>query len=61
MNVSVRFRDTTLFPAAVLGPVMDGYIVESEEQLSPVVVTMTGVLLVAFAVGLVYAAVGTVL
>ena len=61
MNVSVRARDATLFSAAVLRPVMDGYIVESEEQLSPVVVTMTGVLLVAFAVGLVYAAVGTVL
>ena len=61
MNVSVRLRDATLFPAAALRPVMDGYIVESEEQLSPVVVTMTGVLLVAFAVGLVYAAVGTVL
>ena len=59
--IKPRPRDTTLFPAAVLGPVMDGYIVESEEQLSPVVVTMTGVLLVAFAVGLVYAAVGTVL
>ena len=40
---------------------MDGYIVESEEQLSPVVVATTGVLLVAFAVGLAYAAVGAVL
>ena len=56
-----RPRDTTLFPAAVLRPVMDGYIVESEEQLSPVVVATTGVLLVAFAVGLAYAAVGAVL
>ena len=61
MNVFVRPRDTTLFPAAVLGPVMDGYIVESEEQLSPVVVATTSVLLAAFAVGFAYAAVGAVL
>ena len=61
MNISVRARDATLFPAAVLSPVMDGYIVESEEQLSPVVVATTGVLLAAFAVGLAYAAVSAVL
>lgn len=37
---------------------MDSLIVEDEKQLSPVVVIMTAVLLVAFAIGFAYSAVG---
>jgi len=40
---------------------MDRYIVDNEEQLSPVVVATTAVLIAAFAVGIAYAAVGMVL
>ena len=40
---------------------MDRYIVDNEEQLSPVVVVTTAVLIAAFAVGIAYAAVGVVL
>ena len=40
---------------------MDRYIVDNEEQLSPVVVVTTAVLIAAFAVGIAYAAVGMVL
>ena len=40
---------------------MDSYIVDDEKQLSPVVVAMTAILTATFAVGILYAAVGTVL
>ena len=40
---------------------MDRYIVDDEKQLSPVVVVTTAVLIVAFAVGIAYAAVGMIL
>jgi len=42
-------------------PAMDQFIVESEKQLSPVVVAMTAVLVAAFAVGFAYTAVGVIL
>lgn len=40
---------------------MDRYIVDNEEQLSPVVVATTAILVATFAVGIAYAAVGMVL
>ena len=40
---------------------MDSYIVDNEEQLSPVVVATTAILIATFAVGILYAAVGAVL
>jgi hypothetical protein len=58
MNVSVRPRDATLFPARALGAAMDRLIVEEERQLSPVVVIMTAVLALAFLGGLAYTAIG---
>jgi hypothetical protein len=53
--------DATLFPPAVLGVGMDQFIVENEEQLSPVVVVMTGVLVTAFVIGIAYSAAGFLL
>lgn len=40
---------------------MDQFIVENEEQLSPVVVVMTAVLITAFVVGIGYSAAGLLL
>jgi hypothetical protein len=40
---------------------MDQFIVENEEQLSPVVVVMTGVLVTAFVIGIAYSAAGFLL
>ena len=42
-------------------PGMDRYIVDDEEQLSPVVIATTAILVATFAVGIAYAAVGMVL
>lgn len=39
---------------------MRDYIVEEEQQLSPIVIAMTGILIVTFAVGLLYQLVGFV-
>ena len=62
INVSVRDgHDATLFHPRHDPADMDSYIVDNEEQLSPVVVATTAILVATFAVGIAYAAVGMVL